>query len=311
VLVLAVVLVFLLDKKKGERTIREELIKLDEKSVTSILLYPQSDNHAEIKFTKEGSKWRVQKDKISSEADSISVQTLLQTFKLIKPQRLASSDKSQWKNYSTDDSMGTRIKFFSGNQLLTDVVVGRFSFNNYMRTGITYLRLYDEDKVYAVEGFIPMEVNQPFNQWRNKLIFKGEKNNFTRFTFHYPADTGFVLFKENEKWKIDTTKADSSLVEQYLNSITNVISTSFVDNYKETSSPLITLTIEGNNMNTATIRAFPADSVKRFILHSSYNPEAYFSAGSEKTDERLFKSKKYFLPVEAKEKNTVTKKKKK
>ncbi|TAL62331.1 MAG: DUF4340 domain-containing protein [Bacteroidetes bacterium] len=301
-----IVLVFMLDEKKGGRTIREELVRLDSASVTSILLYPQSDKHAEIKFFKEGARWKVQKEKIMAEADSNGVRNLINTFKLIKPQRLASSEKSKWKDYSTDDSLGTRVKFFSGDKLYADVVVGKFSYNNNTRLGISYLRLYNEEGVYAVDGFIPMEVNQPFNQWRNKLVFKGEKNNFTKLTFNYPADSGFVLQKENGKWKADTAFADSAKVDQYLNTISYASSTSFADACKETS-PIMALSIEGNNMNRATIGAFLSDSIQRFILHSSNNPEAYFSAGNEKIDEKFFKGKNYFLPIVIKEKSVKKK----
>ena len=248
----------------------------------------------------------MQKGKIIAEADSNSVRNLIKTFKLIKPQRIAASDKSKWKEYSTDDSLGTRVKFYTGEDLLADVIVGRFSYNNTTRSGISYLRLYNEEGIYATDGFIPMEVNQPFNQWRNKLVFKGDKNNFSKLVFNYPVDSGFVLVKENNKWKIDTAFADSSKVEQYLNSISHVNSSSFEDNYTGINS-VITLAIEGNNMNQATIKAFPSDSIRKFVIHSSDNPEVFFSAGNEKLDEKFFKGKNYFLSTSVNKKSVKKK----
>ena len=202
VLFLVIALVFMMDEKKGGRTIKEELVRIDTSSVTSISLFPQSDNHAEIKISKKGKKWVAQKEKLITEADNRSITGMLGTFALIKPQRLAANEKSQWKEYGVNDSLGTRVKFYSGKNLLADVVIGKFSFNNTTRSAISYIRLFKEEGTYAMDGYISMVVNQPFNQWRNKTVVKGEKNNFTEFSFKYPADSGFILTKENNKWKI-------------------------------------------------------------------------------------------------------------
>jgi hypothetical protein len=307
VLIAAIALVYLFDEKKGGRTIREELVRLDSGAVNKILLYPQSDNHAEIRFYKEGKTWRVEKEKFSAEADTNDIKNLINTFKLLKPQRLAASEKSRWKEFSTDDSLGTRIRFFSGETLLADLVVGKFSFNNMTRSGISYVRLYNEEGVYAVEGFIPMEVNQPFNQWRNQMLLRADKNNFTKLTFTYPADSGFVLQKENGKWKLDSAWADSAKTEQYLASLTYISSTSFKDNFQE-SSPLMTLVIEGNNMNPVTLRAFAADSIQKYIIHSSYNPQSYFISGTEKLSNKFFKSRSELMNVPLNEASVKQKK---
>jgi hypothetical protein len=291
-----IALVYFIDKKKGEGTFKDEIARIDTGKVTSISVFPQSDNHKEIKLVKSGKIWKAQREKLSVEADSNDVKNLLNIFAVVRPERLAATEKSKWKDFSVDDSLGTRLKFYSGENVLLDIVVGKFSFNNFTRQGISYLRLTGSDEVYAVNGFIPMEVNQPFNQWRNGMILKADKNNFTKFSFTYPADSGFVLIKENDKWKVDTSLADSAKVQQYFDGISYLNSTSFKDNFQETS-PVMTLTIEGNNFSPATIRAFPADSVEKFIIHSSYNQSSYFIAGSEKLHERFFKPKKDFLPV--------------
>jgi len=298
--ILSAVLVFtyLTDEKKGARTFREELVNMDTSLVNIILLFPQSDNHKEIKLVKNGNVWNVKKENFSTDADSNNIRNLLSTFALLKPLRLAATEKSKWKEYQVDDLLGTRIKFISAENILLDIVVGKFSYNNTTRSGISYVRIYDENKVYAVDGFIPMAVNQPFNQWRNKTIFAEKKENFTKLVFNYPSDSGFVLMKENNSWKLDNEFADSNKVEQYLNTISSLSSSSFVDNYTPGSSPVMSLTIRGNNMPAPVlIKAFSADSIQRYIIHSSFNSGAYFSANANDLDKQIFKKRNDFLSI--------------
>lgn len=321
-LVVIIFITKIFDDKKGGRTFKEELVNIDTSFVNVVLVYPNSEQHKEIKLTKNVESWTVQRETISSEADTSYVRNLLGTFSLVKPQRLAATEESKWKEYNVDDSLGTRVKFLSGEKVLLDIVVGKFSFNNMTRSGISYLRLSGEEDVYAVDGFIPMAVNQPFNEWRNKSIFKGNKEDWTKISFSYPGSS-FILLKDNGKWELRPERfaaiaagvvaepvrsemegliIDSNKVDQYLNELANLSSSSFVDNYSPSSSPAMWLTIEGNNMAApVTIKAFPSDSINQFIINSSFNTNAYFSAAKGNLTGRIFKKLPDFqkeLPME-------------
>lgn len=307
VLTSAIVLVYFIDEKTGEITFKKEIAKIDTSAVTTISVFPQSDNHKEVKLSKRGKTWQAERGSIIAQADNNNIQNLLINFSTLTAERLAAKDKSKWKNFGVDDSSGTRVKFFAGNNIVLDIIIGRFSFNNMSRQGISYVRLYDSEEVYAVEGFLPMDVNQPFNQWRNKTITNLNKSNFTKLTFSYPSDSGFVLLKDGTRWKVDTSPADSAKIEQFLNEIAYVNSTSFSDNFSETT-PQMTLTIEGNNMPSVTIKAFPSDTVKKFILYSSCNPSTYFEAGNENLHSKFFKAKQTFLSIRTDDKRLQNKK---
>lgn len=291
------------DEKKGGRTFKDELAHVDTSLVNTILLFPGSGKQKEIKLSRTGDIWTVQSENISSEADTAYVRNLLSTFALVKPQRLAATDKSKWKEYNVDDSLGTRVKILSGEKVLLDMVVGKFSYNQMSRSGISYLRLTDDEDVYAVDGFIPMAVNQPFNEWRNKSIIKGNKEDWTKLSFSY-RDSSFVLRKENGKWGLSpesfvmqpaegassAQEIDSSKVDQYLNELSYLSNSGFMDNYSPLATPGMWLTIEGNNMAAPiTIKAFPADSANQYILNSSYNPNAWFSGTNGNLTGRIFK----------------------
>lgn len=288
-LVAVVVLTRIMDEKKGGRTFKQELVNVDTSLVNEILLYPNSEQHKETRLTRSGETWTIQRESISSEADTSYVKNLLGTFALIKPQRLAATEESRWKEYNVDDSLGTRVKFLSGGKLLLDIVVGKFSYNQASRSGISYLRLYEEEDVYAADGFIPMAVNQPFNEWRNKIVVRGNKEDWTKISFSYP-DSSFVLKKENGRWTIENAEADSNKTDQYLNDLSYLTSSSFVDNYSPSASPVMWITIEGNNMaSPVTVKAFPADSENQYVVNSSANPNAWFSAAKGNLTGRIFK----------------------
>jgi hypothetical protein len=293
-----IALVFILDNREGGRTIREELIRIDSATVTAISIYPPAENRTEIRLEKKGKNWIVRKDKVTAEADEQRLANILSNFKLLKPNRLAATDKSQWKEYGVDDTLGTRMKFYAGDKLVGDIVIGKFSYNNSTRSSISYVRLPDEEVVYAIDGFIAMAVNHPFGQWRNKAVLRADKSKFTRISFSYPADTAFILTKENNKWKIGAQTPDSAKVEQFLTNMTMVNSLGFIDNYVPATPPVIMLTMEGNNMTTVTIQAYPADSTKKYVIRSSYNPSVCFSAREYGLDGMFFKSKSFFFPTE-------------
>lgn len=274
------------EQKQGERTFKSDLVDIDSAtalSINSILIYPQAENHAELKLTNTGAgKWQIQKGDIQARADSNSVKNLLLNITRLKSQQLVSNDKNNWKDFSVNDSLGTRVKILDKeNEPLADVVIGRFSFNQNTRKGSTYVRIYGEDEVYSVEGFLSMSINQKFDQWRIKTIVSGRHENWNKLTFQYPADTGFVLTKENNKWKADTAMCDSVKTGQYLSRLANLSNSNFIDDFDPAGkSPVYTLKIEGNDpASPITLKAYP-DPVRIFILSSSMNPDSYFGWNS-------------------------------
>ncbi len=314
VLVAIVLLTKIFDDKKGGRTFKEELVTLDTSLVNVILVYPASQQKKEIKLSRSGEIWMVQSENISSEADSSYARNLIGTFSVIKTIRLAATEKSKWKDFNVDDSLGTKVKFLSGEKVLAEIVVGKFSYNQMSRSGISYVRLPGEDNVYAVDGFLPMAVNQQFNEWRNKNILRGNKEDWKKISFSYP-DSSFYLEKENDKWKLksnglsiegvgETDMTDTVKIEQFINSFSNLSNSSFVDNYSPSVPASMTVTVEGNNMaSPVSIKAFLSDSASKLIVNSSFNPKSYFMDEKGSLSERIFKKFTDFLktPVPAEE----------
>lgn len=280
--------------RREESTFSGDFVQIDSGTVETILIYPKIENGKEIRITKNGSKWELQNDKIKTAADTNLVQSLLSQFADMKSMSLAGQDKSSWHELQVDDSSGTRIKLITAGKKSYEMVVGKFGYNPTSRNGLSYIRHADEESVYAVEGFLSFGVNQGFNSWRNKTFIQGNSSNWSTLTFNYPADSSFQLSKVNNQWMVNGEPADSAATAAYLNGLANMQATGFADNYKPSSTPVFTLTLSGSNQSPVTILAFPADTIQKFILHSSLNPDAYFSEAESQLADRVFVSKNKF-----------------
>ena len=194
------------------------------------------------------------------------------------------------------DTSGSRIKFITDDNHTYEVIVGKFGFNQASRNGISYVRHVGDDAVYAVEGYLSFMVNHDFTSWRMKTVVVGNKDQWTSLTFSYPADSGFTLVKQNNQWTVNGMPADSMKVSQYLAQLADKHSAGFIDGYVQNSAPVYTLSVSGNNQSKAiTVQAFPADPTEKLVIHSSLNPDAWFSETKRPIADGIFVSKQQFI----------------
>lgn len=283
---------------KTENTFRQEFVKIDTSAVTQILIYPKAEKGKEIKITKTDKGWDLQNDKIKTAADSNTVRSLLANFVDVKSVSLGAADKSGWEEMQTTDTSGTRIKIITKDQTY-EMIIGKFGYDPSSRNGMTYIRHANEEPVYAIEGFLSMSINQGFNSWRNRAFIHGNKDNWNNLTFTYPGDSSFVITKQNNAWLVNGEAGDSAKILNYLNGLASMQSSGFVDSYSPSSTPVFTLSIQGNNQPAPiSVQAYPADSTQKFILHSSQNADAYFSEAQSSLVSRLFVSRQSLMKQE-------------
>lgn len=182
---------------------------------------------------------------------------------------------------------------FSYKQL-NDPYGGYGGYGNNIK-GTSYIRLQDEKEVYAVDGFVSLAFAGNFDDWRDKSFIRAEKENITSLQFVYPADSSFILRKEGKIWNMAGQPADSTLVDNYLNSIVRLEGQSFKNNFKPVTSPFCQLKIEGNNLTNITVKCYQGDTADEFVLNSSLNQDVYYTSDKSGIYETLFKSKKSFV----------------
>ena len=114
-----------------------------------------------------------------------AVHNILGEVDNIKPKSLEAVDKSKWKEFNLTDSLATRVRFLDKKgKSLADLMIGSFTYkqsgnpygNPYGNNiqGTSFVRLYDEKKVYGVDGFLALSFSGKFNDYRDKSFRKAQ-----------------------------------------------------------------------------------------------------------------------------------------
>lgn len=297
ILLAIVIIITVYDSKKGERTFKSDLAKIDTANITSITFFPKTDRKG-IKLTKKNNNWQVSGTSKSYAADNRIIDGILNAFAVIKAERVATSDKNMWKDFEITDSTGTKVIIEVSNKKVLEFTVGKFSYKQVGKgfSISSYIRLENEEVVYSVQNQLSFFFNRDLNSFRNKTIINGNVNDFEKLTFSYPADSSFTLINENNKWKLNGEETDSLKVSSYLNSIANCSGFNFADEKSaHAGSPVYLLKIEGKNMPNTEISAFLSDSINKFIISSSINKESFFISGNSKLADHIFEGKTKFI----------------
>ncbi|PCH98574.1 MAG: hypothetical protein COB85_01275 [Bacteroidetes bacterium] len=297
VLAAIVLIVNYIDSRKSNRTFREVLVQIDSTSVTQILLYPKATDHEEVKLEKIGDLWQVTLPNGKKAVVPVDrIQGLIVELERIKPMRLAATKPSRWSDFQTDTS-GTRVKVIEGETTTLDIIIGRFDFDQQARSATSFVRLYDDSSVYAVNGFLELSFNQGYDNFRDKVIIQTTAATILQVNFVYP-DSSFAIVKNNDTWLIDDLELDSTQVASYLNALSNINGNQFVDDADQAfiSNATYSLRVETMDAGTITIDAY-IDST-RSIVNSSQNPDSYFNGHINNLTKALFVGSSKFLPVQ-------------
>jgi hypothetical protein len=269
--------------KTRSKSFREELVEIDTANVSKILI----DSKGKVlELKKEQGAWKVGIDDGKFvRAQSSSIKNTLNSLEQIKPSRIVANNPSKWKEYQVD-SAGTRVQVFEGKNTSLDLVIGRFGVQG-QRSFFTYVRLYDENEIYAADNFMGISFGSEATDYRNQQILSITTDSLTEIRFNYPGDSAFALQKADSVWIIGSQPADSTSTADYLSDLRYVNSSDFVDDVPASAlvSPTMSIMIRERNKPEITVKAFQ-HPVHQWIINSSLNPDSYFA--SQKVFSELF-----------------------
>jgi hypothetical protein len=316
-LALIALAVYFYDSKKGERTFRSELFKVDSAGVTSITIYKKGSATDFIKLVKSGKGWEIQDQKKQYPADTSIVRNLLSMLSHISAQRVAGSDRESWKAFDMTDSASTRVIVEQGKEVTADFRLGKSSFSQsrsrqnygggYGMEASSHVRVPEDDRVYVVDGYLSMMVTGDPSRYRNRLVMKFDRQAVRKFSFVYPGDSSFSLVREGNKWMLNNQLADSVLTEQWINSVSHVSNGEFGDNENLPFNMPYSLHIEGNNMQPIDLKGSKDDAARKYVVTSSANSFAVFSSMTPGLFRQVFPSKSKFFPSAKTEKKKAKK----
>lgn len=262
---------------KLEGNLIKELVGFDSAKVTEVRIQPTGGG-SELKLLRVGNKWKVASDSHEATAETGTVESMLGVVMHLPVQRMVTRKKEKWETFEVTDN-STRVTIFSNNDKQADFRIGK---NGFSQGGgaFTYVRLNNENEVYATSGYFGSHFNRSFNDWRNKTFLQLNKEAITKIEFYYP-DSSYVLEKKDSAWHIGHSLADESKVTQYLNKIRHKSIAGFEDGFVPSGSATLTIQITGNAGILATAQAW-RKSDEDWVLSSSIQDGVYFA--SKKSD---------------------------
>lgn len=289
----------------SERNFKSNIVAIDTSLVTSLVI--NNPKGTELTLNKEANKWFVSSENKKYSSDNRMVKNLLSQFSNITAERVAATQKKNWSKYEVENSTGIEVTAFAGNKILCDLIIGKFSYiqpdeaqnpnldsrRQPQGTMISYVRLADENEVYAVVGYLTMMFNTDLKGLRNKQLTNINKNDISKVTFNYPDDN-FILAKNNKSWTINGSTADSAETVKYISKLARLSSSNFVES-NESKTPNYSIQIEGNNFAAIQLFAYETDTASKFIITSSVNIDSYFSGAKSDLFEKTFVRKSSFI----------------
>ena len=272
-------------KRTGRsRSLKSELVSIDTAKVSKVEI---TSDEGFVMLAETETGWTVLLPNGNEKgAKKSSVVSLLNTLNSITPGRLAAKNPDRWSDYAVD-STGTRVKVYERNDIVTDIVIGRFGMEGQQRF-YSFVRLFEDDEVYVADGFMGMSIGKDADAYRENSILKLQKDSLTSITFDYP-DSAFTLTK-GERWYLKDQEADSASMIKYLNGLRSISSSNFYD--QEVPSELShTITFSFVNQTEVRIEGYTIE--EGLVIKSSENSDEFFLDASIR--KKLFKGRSAFM----------------
>ena len=125
---------FLLSKMLGgnkSRSFDPQIVQINSEDITELIIVAPGADPATV--WKEQGQWMVRNGTNSYKANETVVSSIIREMSSIKADKVISRSLENGAKYGTNEDSGTKITAKSGAKTLTEIIVGRFSFNQQTR----------------------------------------------------------------------------------------------------------------------------------------------------------------------------------
>lgn len=305
ILVVVLIIYFALQNREHEENFRTKLPAIDTATVDHIVIRP-AGGKTPISFVKEDGQWMITDKDRKYAANENQLNSLMLGLNGAEVIRVAATSPEKWKDFNTTKDLGTEIEFKQSGKDAADVLIGKFDYipsknqnpyNQYGQQGemLSYVRVNDEDGVYAIEGSIALGLGKTADDFRNKQLLHLDKKAINKLQFSYTDGDSFSLSKKDNKWIFDDgTLADSATMVGYLNSMRYLNGRKLAKEDPEGKPVCASLTIISNQEDTVRLTAYQVDTAE-CVVRSSYNPTNPIRDEQNKIKERAFVSRDYLM----------------
>lgn len=276
-----------------------QVIMIDTSTVDRIVIHPKGNPGESFSLEKSEGKWMGKKGALEVEAIEGAVTSLKNQMTNIRAKRIVSKTPDKWAGYEVDETSGTRVEVFGNGKSIEDFIVGAFKYDQTTQAASSYIRRTDEDEVYVVDGFLSMQFNQQFDNFRNKDVLALNQDDITKLNFTEDGAQISVQKSDGSWYYGGMEEIDSTLMMGYLGGLSSVKGGEFLDGFDPSSTQILyELDIEANNlMGSLKVRAYQnTNNEFQYVIHSTLNPDAYFLSDSTGIYDRIFGKLKNLLP---------------
>ncbi len=265
-LVLVYLAVTYFDSSKSEE-LEKQLVTIDTAKVSSISIAASET----VQLTREDQQWLIvlkTGKKVPAKTDKVT--GLLDQLTDIRPDRLAAKDPSKWKDYQVD-SAGTALKVVENGTTTLDMVIGK--------PGATsYVRLADENEVYASDNFRGLNNEITINHYRDNTFIRMNTDSLISIDFNYASDSAFQLINSKGSWSFgDGSIPDSTKIMDYVSKLSLRYSNNFSDQDGSSVGPVVAeVVLQSQNQQPISLYAYE-DAADSVIYQTNINPESYYN----------------------------------
>lgn len=232
-----------------------------------------------VRLFKEGQAWLLdigtkEKPKLVK-ADQNNVKSLLDAILLIKPSHYVTSIKEKYKDLGLENDDKTNVLVYIDNKPVWSLILG----NNDNSSG-KYAKLVDGEDVFVVRGSFWSLTRNELNDWRDKELFSIREGQVSTLNVA-SLNNNYLLKKDAEEWVIDRNETklpkdfreNKSELASLVRSIVDIKAIGFIDDHKDLSSPIFTVTVNGSELSE-TVSLFKHEN-EDYLAKKTGNDQIY------------------------------------
>ena len=280
-----------------------DLIAIDTAGVTMLSIIPAGTPEGETLLKREGKAWIITRGNRSVKALYSTVDSLLASLALIESHHVVGKGPEVWSACGLDPGQGIRIRVFREAQVAEDFLLGSFEQLS-DREGYTYVRLWDDESVFAVRGALGARLWPGFEAFRSKKFLDFDPEKVREVSWEtMETDSAQVMVRSDSGWVFSPGGWQrGGEVDSFLRQIRGLEGGTFADAFDPVSgaSSLVgRITLFATYWEAPVEVSCYRDSTENhaFVLYSTSNPDNYFQSDSTGLYRQLVQPFYSFFPL--------------
>lgn len=258
------------------------LFSFDPEEVEKIEI--QHPGQADFSLIRESGRWLASQETRNLPASREAVSELLHTLVGLESQSIVSVEPVEWDQYEVGPSSGLSLNIHLQDGRTEQLIMGKIAFEASQQRLISYVRIMDQNTVYAVSGFSVARLATRFNDFRpNQLLLLDQA-----------VDSLSAYWQDSLQWVWPAAalhSADSQRVAFLRQALRDLKGAYFADDFDELTARdfhLASLEIYSANQSY-TLHCYQ-DSTQLFpyIYHGDQFPEVWLASDSSGLYQHLF-----------------------